>query len=283
MLMVVLVNFSAPVQGTIEAHRESMQRLEDKKKREAQSTLSREILLKRRRQEAAKAKSKSNVQAAPTKKRQPVSDPPPPARELENMDSDEDGDENLDEGEEWTITDHAVDTQDGEPKFQAITGSRRDGSKKTSWGSYKNLHQDGVLGLDDYIRVNCKHPVFMSGVPQKKMKGNQNKEPKEAAIKVRAPCNHAVYDGNSYKDETNAGYCKDKYCLFGVTCGNNCGAAFVARAAARQQGSGAAVPTSVAPAHCCLNIQNCGHAICDPCWCRGIISQPRRSRGASGS
>ncbi len=57
MLMVVLANFSAPVQGTIEAHRESMQRLEDKKKREAQSTLSREILLKRRRQEAAKAKS----------------------------------------------------------------------------------------------------------------------------------------------------------------------------------------------------------------------------------
>jgi hypothetical protein len=68
-----------------------------------------------------------------------------------------------------------------------------------------------------------------------------------------------------------------------VTCGNNCGAAFVARAAARQQGSGAAVPTSVAPAHCCLNIQNHGHAICDPCWCRGIISQPRRSRGAGGS
>jgi hypothetical protein len=80
------------------------------------------------------------VQAAPTKKRQPVGDPPPPARELENMDSDEDGDENLEEGEEWTIADHAVDTQDGELKFQAITGSRKDGSKKTSWGSHKNLH-----------------------------------------------------------------------------------------------------------------------------------------------
>jgi hypothetical protein len=46
MLMVVLVNFSAPVQGTVEAHRESMQRTEDKKRQEAQSTLSREILHK---------------------------------------------------------------------------------------------------------------------------------------------------------------------------------------------------------------------------------------------
>jgi hypothetical protein len=67
---------------------------------------------------------KSNVPAAATKKRagQPVGDPPPPARELENVDSNEDGDENLDDGEDWTIADHAVDTQDGGPKFQAITG-----------------------------------------------------------------------------------------------------------------------------------------------------------------
>jgi hypothetical protein len=93
-----------------------------------------------------------------------------------------------------------------------------------------------VLGLDDCIRDNCKHPVFMRGITQKKKKGNQNKEPKEAAIKVRAPCNHAVYDGNSYEDETNAGCCKDKCHLFGVTCGNNCGAAFVARAAEREEG-----------------------------------------------
>jgi hypothetical protein len=46
-LTVVAANFSVPVQGNVEAHRKSMQRMEDEKKRVAQSAVSRETLDRR--------------------------------------------------------------------------------------------------------------------------------------------------------------------------------------------------------------------------------------------
>jgi hypothetical protein len=169
---------------------------------------------------------------------------------------------------------HALDVQNGEPKYQAVTGRREDGSNKTFWGDYKNLTDDNVLGLDGYIRDNCRHPVFAKVIPKKK----QKKAPKEAVIKEKLPCNHAGY-GN-FKEEINAGYCKERFYLFGVTCAKNCGTAFVARVAAGEEASGTAVPSSSAPVHCCLNIGDCKYAVCNACWSAGIVSQPRKSRGA---
>jgi hypothetical protein len=129
---------SKPVQGSLEAHREAALRQEDEKKREAQSAGAKKTLKKIA---AANAKKKrktpeGDVEAPAPKqkqKKQPVEDPAPAARELQNVDSNKEGDEDYNP-EQWTVTDHAIDDLDGEPKFQAVTGRREDGSDKTFWG-----------------------------------------------------------------------------------------------------------------------------------------------------
>jgi hypothetical protein len=274
----VTAKLSKPVQGSLEAFREAALRQEDEKKREAQSAGAKKTLKKIAAAKAKKQKKgpEGDVEApAPKKKQknQPVEGPAPPARELQNVDSDKEGDEDYDP-EQWTVTDHAIDNLDGEPKFKAVTGRREDGRDKTFWGNYENLSEDGVLGLDGYIRDHCRHPVFAKVIPKKK----QKKEPREEVIKEQLPCNHAGY-GN-FKDEINPAYCKERYYLFGATCGKNCGTSFVARLTTEGEATGTAVPSTSAPVHCCLNIEDCKYAVCNACWSAGIVNQPRKSRNA---
>jgi hypothetical protein len=167
------------------------------------------------------------------------------------------------------------------------------------WGTYEALKADGVGGLDDYIRTVCAHVAMYTDLlqPKNKTGPKERTPPKKGIAANRPPCNHGVYqDQITYGGEQNAAYCGEGYYLHGLKCaGNQCGAAFLARAAGKQEGDTGVVPTGTAPIYYCINIEGrdaspceeglqCRHAVCFSCWTKGILAstgdttRSRRSR-----
>ena len=201
------------------------------------------------------------------------------------LQEDSSDDEDVDFGvEEWTVIRHAVDETDNKPKFMVHYGKREDGRGKHMWGEYGQLEKDGVLGLDAYIIKNCCHQVYNDLlIKTRKRKAVVQMETAVVAKPKRSPCNHG--DSTTYQEEINAKYCGRNYYLYGIECGDGCGATFVqSKASELKEGVRGVMPGSSTPVYRCINMRPgneapCGHAVCNDCWTTRLLAQSNNDSG----